>query len=99
MSKIKLFFIFFLTNIFFGVLPWVIDFLVKYKKIGMDISYGMIYLLITPLIINIVLFIFLRNKKWSFKFLLIFIVIGYINSYFFAVNIFNNFLVNFNPTI
>ena len=96
MSKIKLFSIFLFNNIVFTIIPIIFVSLFNYLKISTDVSWYLLYLLIIPLLINIVILFKFRLYNFSYILIIFFIILSYMANYFISLNFISEAIKNTN---
>ena len=94
MSKLKLFSIYLVVNIFVLLIPVIISSIITKTNISVDSSYFIWYLLLIPLFVNIVTYIYVKKEKLSGIFMFLFLISTYFIVYciyiFFMSEAFSN---------
>jgi hypothetical protein len=99
MSKFKLFLTYVVVNIIVFIIPFGVLFLTTSLEIKLDFSYFAWYLLLIPLMANIITLIYVKKEDFSFVFMPIFVIISYLLSYYLFTTFVTAAFSNFNPTI
>ena len=81
MSKLKLFFVYFFVDVVIILVPIIGWSLINFLKTTLDFSYFAWYLLIIPIIVNMVIFLFLKKNSYRVVFLILSLIFVYIICY------------------
>jgi len=82
MLRIKLFFVFLFSNMFVIIIPLILFYLVTYFNFSLDVFWFLLYLLIIPLLVNLIILFRFRVYNFSYVFMLVFTIFSYVVSYY-----------------
>jgi hypothetical protein len=99
MLKLKLFFVFLMVDVAVLLLPFVVLLLIVNTNYTMDFAYFAWYLLIIPMISNLITLYFVRKESVGVIYTPLSIVFCYIASYYFYITFVSVAFSNFNPVI